>query len=86
MTNTNTQIIYSDIKQELNILFKIAPLNKNLETLKDATDYFQDNKDALLIIRSGLRNINSSLTEINEDWKNGLSEVINNILISVKDK
>jgi hypothetical protein len=52
MTLTTNEIIYSDIKQELDILFKISPENENLATILKAAEYFKDNKEALLVIRN----------------------------------
>lgn len=81
--NTN-KIIYSDIKQNLEILFKIFPENENLIKLDKATDYFKNDKEWLLIIRFWLKNLNKTVSEIKRDWQNNFSNVIKEILISVK--
>lgn len=81
--NTN-KIIYSDIKQNLEILFKIFPENENLIKLDKATDYFKNDKEWLLIIRFWLKNLNKTVSEIKRDWQSNFSTVIKEILISVK--
>lgn len=81
--NTN-KIIYSDIKQNLEILFKIFPENENLIKLDKATDYFKNDKEWLLIIRFWLKNLNKTVSEIKRNWQDNFSSVIKEILISVK--
>jgi hypothetical protein len=83
MDNTTNNIIYSDIKQELNTLLEIAPNNENLLTVVKATEYFKENKAALLVIRKGLRNTNNEVLKVKEDEHSILSESMKNILNSV---
>ncbi|MFK7780316.1 MAG: hypothetical protein QM490_04135 [Candidatus Gracilibacteria bacterium] len=80
----NTNKIYADIKQNLSSLFKIAPDNKNLLKLDQATEYLQNNPEGLLIIQNGLEKINKSVTKINKHGEKQFSSIIEDILISVK--
>jgi len=84
MTLTTNEIIYSDIKQELDILFKISPENENLATILKAAEYFKDNKEALLVIRNWLKNINNWVLKVKQDEQAHLSAVIKNILDSIE--
>jgi hypothetical protein len=83
MNTTPNNIIYSDIKQELDTLLEIAPQNENLLNVVKATEYFKENKEALLVIRNGLRNINSEVLKVKKDEHSVLSETMKNILNSV---
>jgi hypothetical protein len=82
----NTNIIYSDIIQELEVLLNITPENENLNILRKAADYFQDNKEALLVIRNGLIHINDGILKIKHEENEALSSVVKNILDSIEYK
>lgn len=84
MIDNSTKIIYTEIKHELDILFKIAPNNKSLITINKATKHFKNDEEALWIINIWLKNINNSVTKINKTWKNWLTSIIKDILSSIK--
>lgn len=84
MIDSANKIIYSNIKQELNLLFKIVPDNENLIKLDKAVDYFKDDKEGLLIIRHWLKEINNSIEIIKNDWRSKFSLIIKKILVSIK--
>lgn len=65
----------NEINESINELSKIDPDNESIKKLKDVTEKFSDNKEALATIAEWLKNINEKVNQISSEWENKISMI-----------